>query len=402
MKKKTKKKIFGFKDKFARRRTIFAIIILVLVLLIKLVFCGSNMEKEPKTISMLLNNNIINVKQEIVIDDNGTIYLSKEDIENNFDKNLYYNKAEKELITTFNKHIAVLKIDEKFMQVNDSNVELKSPMIEKNKIVYLPLSEMGIIYDIEIEYSKNRKIVMVDSISKEKSRALSLRNFCLREKTGIFSKKLEKIKRGEYLVVIDEKGKYYKVRSTDGNIGFVKKKKLSDLEKIRDNWEESKVDVNILLDASDLSKNYSKIKFDKTKQNVVVPPFFYIDLEDSTPKVLDKTNSKTEEFSKYMNWVKENNINVWATLSNNSEVSNSLRTYTDRNKIINELYYILVEHEFQGININFEKIDDVNSFNRFIIELAPRLKELGLKVSVTENKNMDTEKIKDVVDNIIK
>lgn len=59
-------------------------------------------------------------------------------------------------------------------------------------------------------------------------------------------------------------------------------------------------------------------------------------------------------------------------------------TYTDRNKVINELYKKLVEHQFSGVNINFKKIDDVNSFNRFIIELTPRLKELGIKVAVTK------------------
>lgn len=404
MKKKNNKvKLFGFKDKYARRRTTFAIIGIIILLIIIKSIMGMFFEgKEPKYISLLLDNELINLKQEIFRDDNGTIYLSKDDIESIFDKNLYYNEAEKELITTFNKHIALLKVNEKFMLVNDSNVELKSPMIEKDKIVYLPLSDMGIVYDLEFEYSESNKRVIADSVSKEKKRALSLRNIRLKEKPSIFSRKTEKINNGEYLIVIDKEGKYCKVRSSDGNIGYIKERKLSDIEKIRDNWVDTKIDVNIVEEASNPSKKYTNAKLDDKKTNVVVPTFFFVEAGDDGPQILDKTNSGTEEFTNYMNWVKENKIEVWATLSNNSEVSNSLRTYTDRNKIINDLYYILVEHEFQGVNIKFDKIDDINSFNRFIIELTPRLKELGLKVSIKEDKNIDTEKLKDVVDIIIK
>ena len=394
--------LFGFKDKFARRRTLFAIGIILLIIFFKIIFCNNFKEQEAKKYTFLLDNELIKLKQEIFLDDKGTVYLSKDDIEDKFDKNIYYNPAEKELITTYNKHIAVLKVDEDYMTVNDSNVELKSPMIEKNKKVYLPITEMGIVYDLEFEYSEKSKKIIADSVSKEKSKALALKKFYLKQKPKLFSKKIGKIERGEYVVVIEETGKYYKVRSSKGIIGYVKKKKLADLEKVRDNWEDENLDVNILKNSSDIAKKYTDEKLDSQKTNVAIPNFFYVDLENETPQILDKTNSGTDEYSKYMNWVKDNNIQVWATLLNNSEVSNSLRTYTERNKVINDLYYILVEHEFQGVNINFEKIDDVNSFNRFVIELTPRLKELGLKVSVTANKNVDTEKLKDVVDTIIK
>ena len=222
------------------------------------------------------------------------------------------------------------------MLVNDSNVELKSPMIEKNKKVYLPFSNMGIVYDLEFEYSEPNKRVIADSVSKEKSKALSLGKYRLKEKPSMFSKKTDKLENGEDLIVIEKSGKYCKVRSSKGEVGYIKEKKISDIEKVRDNWEVPQIDVNILKDASDINKNYSNVKLDENKTNVVTPTFFYI------------------------------------------------------------------EHEFQGVNINFEKIDDINSFNRFIIELTPRLKELGLKVSIKTNKNVDEEKLKDVVDIIIK
>lgn len=394
MKKKKKKFL---QDKYARRRFILLIGIVLFFILIKSIVGNFLSDDIEKQISFLLDNKIINLKNEMFIDEDNVIYISKDDVENIFDNTIYYNDAEKELITTFNKHIALLKVDETFMVVNDSNVELKSPMIEKNKIIYLPISEMGIVYDLEFQYADTTKIVIADSVSKEKKQALILKNVSLKEKANILSEKIEKLSQGEYAVVVSENENYTKIRTSDGNIGFVKTKKLSTPEIIRENWIQSEVNVNVLKEASDLSKNYSNVSLDLEKTNIVVPHFFYID----NNTILDKTNNTTEEYTKYMNWVKENNIEVWATISNNIEVSNSLRTYSERNKIINSLYYILVQYQFSGVNVNFEKIDDVNSFNRFIIELSPRLKELGLKVAVTYNKNVNKAKLENIVDIII-
>lgn len=395
MKKKSKKKN---KSKYIRRRMALLVGIIIFFIIVKLIIGLITGGKANQKLSFLLDNRKLELKNEIYIDENDVIYISKNDIEKNFDNTIYYNNAEKELITTFNKHIALLKIDESFMVVNDSNVELKSPLIEKEKNVYLPISEMGIVYDLEFEYSKENNMVIADSLSKEKKQALTLKKMNLKEKPNMFSGKIEKLEQGEYVVIISEEGKYTKVRSSDGNIGYVKTKKISDAEKIRDNWIETQVNVNILKDASDMSKKYSDVSLSSEKTNVVIPTFFYIDTNGT---ILDKTASTTEDYTKYMNWIKEKNIEVWATLANNIEVSNSLRTYSERNKIINSLYYTLVEHQFSGVNINFEKIDDVNSFNRFIIELAPRLKELGLKVSITYNKNVDKDKLNNIVDFII-
>lgn len=116
---------------------------------------------------------------------------------------------------------------------------------------------------------------------------------------------------------------------------------------------------------------------------------------------MDKTGSTSPEYTAYTEWTKEHNVEIWATLENNVDVSKSLMTYTDRNKVINGLYKKLVEYQFSGVNINFKKIDDVNSFNRFIIELTPRLKELGIKVSITNNEFVDKDKLGKVVHLVI-
>ena len=209
----------------------------------------------------------------------------------------------------------------------------------------------------------------------------------------------QKVLQGEYITIIEDASKkYFKIRTSDGNVGYVKKKRVSNPEVVREHWENEKIDVAVIKEASDVSKDYSKAILNKEKQNTVIPTFFFLDKEG---EILDKTASTTDEYKSYINWTKENNIEIWATLENNIDVSNVLLNYTDRNKVINDLYKKLVDYQFTGININFNKIDDVNSFNRFVIELTPRLKELGIKVAITNNKMVDKDKLSKVVDMII-
>lgn len=387
------------KKKLNKKRLIFAIGLLILIIFIIKGISNSIISgQEAKEICLLLDNELVEVKNDI-ISQNNVIYLSKDDIENLFDSNIYYNAAEKELITTYNKHIAILKIDENFMVVNDSNAELAGPMIEKNDKVYLPFSEMGIVYDLEFEYSENSKKLIVDSINKEKKQALTLKRYNMKDKPNIFSKTIEKVAHGEYVTIIEDVNKkYFKVRTAKGNIGYIKKKRLSEPEKLRDNWNEEKIEYSVVKDASDVNKKYSEAKLDSEKQNITIPTFFYLEKDG---EILDKTGSTSPEFTAYTEWAKEHNVQIWATLENNENVSKTLLTYTDRNKVINEIYKKLVEHQFSGVNINFKKIDDVNSFNRFIIELTPRLKELGIKVAVTNNEFVDSNKLGNVVHLVI-
>ena len=109
----------------------------------------------------------------------------------------------------------------------------------------------------------------------------------------------------------------------------------------------------------------------------------------------------SEEYKKYIEWSQKNDVDIIATLKNNTSVSTSFITYGARNKIIVDLYNNIVNKKYQGVCIDFTDIDDINSFYRFLIELTPKFKESGLKVIVKSNSLIENEKIKNVVDSII-
>ena len=165
----------------------------ILLLIIGIITVKINKEKNRyKDLTILLNNEFINLKNEPIIDADKNIFFSKEDIQNIFDNTLYYNEVEKELITTNNSHVALLKIDEEYAEINDETIELKGKMQEIDKKIYVPLTDLAIVYDLDIVYSQKSNRIIVDSILKSKVEASISKKTKVETKKGIFGKKIDK------------------------------------------------------------------------------------------------------------------------------------------------------------------------------------------------------------------
>ena len=117
--------------------------------------------------------------------------------------------------------------------------------------------------------------------------------------------------------------------------------------------------------------------------NVVSPTFFTLKDEGKGELIENVGNSGTA----YITWAHNNGYKVWPSISNNSYInttSDIMRDYKLRQNLINKIVSLVVKYDLDGINIDFEnmKAEDKSLFNRFIIELTPRLKEYGKVVSV--------------------
>lgn len=382
-------------DKYVGRRvTALLIIVAFILIVINLIF--ENDKEKINDLKILYNNEEIKYA-DVVVDSEERIYFSIFDITNIFDSNLYYNDAEKEIITTFNKHVALLKVDETFMVVNDSNINLSAEVKEFNNTVYVPITDMELVYDIEVSYSEEENVLMLDSIDKEKKEAEVIKKTKVKEDKGLFKKTLEKIDVGSTVVVIEEVENYYKIRTENGNIGYVKSNKLSEVKSVRDDYVVQKLPLNLFTKNTDV-KVYENIDFKENHLNVLNPAIINI---DSNLKIATNAVVNTDNYSKYVNWADEKNIYVMPTLKNSASVSECLMTYADRNKIINDLYVFLIKNKAKGVYIKFSEIDDVNSFYRFLIELTPKFKESGMYVIVEDNKVLDENKLETIVDYVV-
>ena len=64
--------------------------------------------------------------------------------------------------------------------------------------------------------------------------------------------------------------------------------------------------------------------------------------------------------------------------------SKIMNSYENRKELIESIVNVCIKYKLDGINIDFENMrkDDKDMYSRFIIELEPRMKELGLVLSV--------------------
>lgn len=385
------------KNRKINKRKIIGLIAIILFIIIVCYFINKK-NNRYKDLSILLNNEFIKTINQVVIDENDNIYFSKDDIQKNFDSTIYYNEVEEELITTYNTHVALLKLDEKYASINDENIELKGTLKQVEGKIYMPLTDLQVVYDLEIKYSKKSNRIIIEDINTKKIEAKILKVTNVKNKRGLFNTTLEKLIIGDKVVVLENFGRYKKVRTPLGNIGYVKSKVLSEENMIREDIKNEKQELNVYKNYSNISGIYDNIQVNTSKLNVVIPTFFYI---DKNSKVLDRTMNTTATYSVYKTWTDNNNLQILPSLENNSTVSTNLLSYSQRTGVINSLKNLLLKNNYIGINIKFNSIDDINSFNRFILELVPRFKTSGLKIAVTLPNNVDKSKIENIVDYIV-
>ncbi len=340
-----------------------------------------------KTINLVINNKNVtsNLKNQVLIENN-TIYLSQSDIENFFDKHIYKEDETNEIITTYGKKIAAIGFEKNSININGSDKEIYAHAIEKDGQVYLPISEMKDVYDVEIRNIEKTKVVTMDSLDREQKKAIVTSNLSVKSSTNFLTRTVDRIKKGDSVIIISSDKGYTKIRTEKGKIGYIKSKKVANEITVREEMKEEKQiegKVNLVWDY------YSNVGYAPDRSgtsidgvNVVSPAFFYLD-DDGNLK--DNIGEKGEN---YINWAHDNGYKVWPMVSNaeagltlTSEIMNS---YTKRQKLIEDIVDKCVEYKLDGINVDFEnmKQEDKDLYSRFIIELTPRLKEMGLVTSV--------------------
>ncbi len=343
-----------------------------------------------KTTNLVINNRNVteNLKNDILIEDD-IIYLSKADVANFFDKYIYDDKENNQIVTTYDKKIATIGFDENIIRINGSQKNIYAHVIVKDNIEYLPISEMKDVYNIDIENIENTKVITMDSLDREQRRAIVSSDLSVKSSTNFIAKTIDRIKKGNSVIVISTNDGYARIRTDNGKVGYVKANKLENEYSVREEMEaEKQIEGKINLtweyySTSGSAPDRSGTTIDGV--NVVSPAFFYL---DSNGKFRENVGTSGEA---YVSWAHENGYKVWPMFSNaeatkkSLEVtSNIVNSFNKRQDLIEDIIKACAKYNLDGINIDFEnmKQEDKDMFSRFIIELTPRLKELGFVTSV--------------------
>ncbi len=370
--------------------TLFTIVALLVIFTIAMIANNYIILDNNENTNLIINNTNVtsNLKNEIIIEDD-IIYLSESDISNFFDKYIYYDEEIDKIITTYDKKIAEIGFDENIININGSDKQIYACAIERDGEIYLPISEMTDVYNIEIQNITETNIITIDSLDREQKRAIVNKDVSVKSSTNFISRTVDRISEGDAVIVISNDGKYARIRTANGKLGVIKSSRLENEFTIREDMDEEKQiegKINLVWDYySEYASAPDRSGTTMDGVNVVSPSFFYLDTDGTLEENVG------DEGEAYVEWAHNNGYRVWAMISNSYAANESLditssimNSYENRKELIESIVEKCIEYNLDGINIDFENMyaEDIDMYSRFIIELTPRLKEIGMVVSV--------------------
>ncbi len=393
MNKKTVAKQSKAKKK-AVLKLLTAIIIIAVVIGLGIHFAFNHVynKRNEKTNLIINNSNVTNNLKADIYMENGIIYLSKGDVGNFFDSSIYYDEKYNQIITSSYDKLACLPIDKTQVEVNSAKTTIKAGVKMLEDKYYIPFSALEDVYNVKVKYTEETNIVTIDSLDRDYNIATATKNSNVKYKPSGFSKTVAKVKKGESYIIASREDYpvpegWTRVRTENGVLGYVKTNSMGPINKIRDAIIENKKIEGPVSLVWDYYSEYvgapNRTGTTIKGVNVVSPSFFYLE-RLGKGKVIDNIGEGGEQ---YIKWAKQNNYKVWPILSNNSYIDTTaeiLRDYKLREKLVNQIVDYVTEYELDGINIDFEPMyeADKDNFSQFLVELRPRLNEIGAVLSV--------------------
>lgn len=365
------------KRKFVRN-IIIGVVSLFVVAFIVNTAPGYKRNKYKNVINLVIGDTNVTeqLSKPIYKDEQGTIFISKEDIKQLLDKTLYYSAEENMIIATSEVTVASMKIGEKIINVNGTNIDTLNEIIIKDNIVYIPIEEMDIVYNIQISYIEEENVLVIDKLNEGMIKAEAEEITTIRYKQRSLSKKVGELNKGDVVYAFYTTSKGWRlIRTQNGTVGYVKANTLTNEYILRQ-------DMNQKNETKEISTSIE----DGTILNIEENKIIIQDLLEITEQGILIKNTDTSN----------TNAQIWANLKlKDVDLSN----FDERTKLIKNIATISRKNEINGINIILE---DNKDMERFVLELAPRLNELGIKINVVETEKTKNEIYKNIVNYIIK
>lgn len=374
-----------------KKRIIKILVSILVIIIIGIIAYNINnyiILDKNKNINLVINNKNVtsNLKKDILIEGDN-IYLSKQDLGNFFDKYIYEDTENNNIVTTYNNKIASMSLSKNKININGSNKNTSAHAESRDGTIYIPITELEDVYGIEIKYLADSKVLTVDSTSKEQKKAIITKNVAVKSSTKFIAKTVDRVKKGSYAIVISEDKGYTKIRTENGKIGYVKSNKVANTVVVREEMKETKQitgKVNLVWDYySEVASAPDRTGVTMDGVNVVSPAFFHLNTNG------ELTENVGQAGVAYIEWAHSNGYKVWPMIQNAGNgminvTSDIMNDYNKRQNLINKIVTYCVKYKLDGINVDFEnmKQEDKDMYSRFIIELTPRLKDMGVVVSV--------------------
>jgi len=343
----------------------------------------------------VINDTNIFPESNAIIRD-GIVFLPSDYIAQNIDRHFFWEPTSNRLSITNAVEVLRITPDNLVFTVNNVESALRTPFFVYNGLIYAPQDFLLEKYGIEISFSTEHNIVLIDSLYDDRTVAILTSDTDFRYEPHRRSIIAAQLQEGEMLTVFEqsEDGRFYRARSEDGIVGYVAAGSLGDLTSVTPPVRyipqrrplEKSIHGRIIL-AWDLitvpAANQNAARFiHHPGVNVLSPTWFDFNLSETGEiSMIAMPDHDVVRFAHDNNW------QVWALISDNYDWDISHAVLSNayvRDYVINRLVYYVVEYNLDGINVDFERVSVANGplLTQFIRELAVPLHAMGKSLSV--------------------
>lgn len=345
---------------------------------------------DENQVAIILQNELINERAFL---DNGILYVGYDFVKNMLNEKFYWDNNENVLIYTTPTDVikAQLGSQEYYVTKVKNNVDYVIVKTEGTK-VYVALEFVKQYSNIEYNlYESPNRLCITNGWGTEVSMATLKKDTKIRVDKSIKSDIVYSCKSGTEVTVLEKGKKWSKVITSDGSFGYVQNKSVTkENEKTLTNDYKAPEYTNIKKEGT-ISMAWHMVTSQAANGqlvdlvtsakglDVISPTWFRLsDNEGNMTSLVD---------SDYVARAHLIGLEVWAMVDDQSSESDNKQIFpytSKREKIINQLVATAIEHNIDGINIDFEYItsDIADDYMQFLRELSVKCRINGIVLSV--------------------
>ncbi len=340
--------------------------------------------------AIVLDDKVLEVNAKYL---NGQIYIDYQTVHEYLNERFYWDASENLLFYTLPDELVTVSAgSNEYLVGKKGNSENYTIVRVDGDTMYMALDFVEKYTNISYAFFEEPNRVVVTSVWGDVQGSTAKKATQLRVKGGIKSPIVKELEKGESLTVLEKGENWTKASTADGVIGYLKTKFLGNIEKVARAHEfeepvfshisrEYKIQMAWHQVTSPEANAAVATVLQGTKGiNVISPTWFY--LNDNQGNIASLASKS------YVDYCHQNNIEVWALVSNleNKEVNTTevLNRTSSRQNLVNKLVSAAIEYDLDGLNVDMEALENRagEGYLQFIRELSLKCANNDVVLSV--------------------
>ncbi|MCD7745407.1 MAG: glycosyl hydrolase family 18 protein [Lachnospiraceae bacterium] len=351
---------------------------------------------EGETVAAVIIDDHIAQERALIV--SGNVYIDYTLVQSELNSRFYWDSSEALMLFTTADQVFEIGVNTSSYAIDGESFDAGYEIVKTTSSgMFVAMNFLQQYSNLHFETYESPARVVITSGSETVTTAEIRKDCVVRYRGGIKSEILTDVVAGAQVTVLEQLENWSQVVTSDGYIGYIKNKYLSNIEEtVRDTYYQADYSsirlenrVNLVfhqINYAAMNENLSEDIADVSGVNVISPTWYY--LSDNSGSVLSYASAS------YVEAAHNAGLQVWALVSNFSEdvsTSTLLATRSSRQTVQNYLIEQALELGFDGINIDFESIAQESGYDyvQFLRELSVLCRKNGIILSVDVPVPMD-------------